>query len=337
MAPGFENAGLLKEAKAAADYWAPQRGTGTPLKRRRGATCPAGRRRVLAGPWRVCPRRGPETPAAQVPGAATCKPSSARPTGSGVGQLLGRCSSSVSADTPPSAIPVIPRLATPARWDNKPCKRLLSKSTSGRPSLRLPRAPDPLPAATRHASSEQLRDVGMDRIASMDAAGIDVQVMSHVQPAAQGLRRLGQRRHGGPQGPTTPSQGRCARHPDRLAGFATLPTRATRRRRRRELERAASSLGLLGGMIHSTLGTNGAFLDDERLRASPGGLRGPGRAALPAPSTRPQKRGRRPVLRASVPGVAARLATNAWGWHAEAGLHALRLGGKRNLRAPPRG
>ena len=34
---------------------------------------------------------------------------------------------------------------------------------------------------------ERLRDLGLDRIASMDAAGIDVQVLSHVQPAAQGL------------------------------------------------------------------------------------------------------------------------------------------------------
>ena len=33
-----------------------------------------------------------------------------------------------------------------------------------------------------------LRDVGAARIADMDAAGIDVQVLSHVQPAAQGLR-----------------------------------------------------------------------------------------------------------------------------------------------------
>jgi hypothetical protein len=29
MAPGFENAEVLKAAKAAADYWAPQPGTGT--------------------------------------------------------------------------------------------------------------------------------------------------------------------------------------------------------------------------------------------------------------------------------------------------------------------
>jgi hypothetical protein len=34
---------------------------------------------------------------------------------------------------------------------------------------------------------EQLRDLGPDRIAGMDAAGIDVQVLSHSQPAAQGL------------------------------------------------------------------------------------------------------------------------------------------------------
>jgi len=69
---------------------------------------------------------------------------------------------------------------------------------------------------------EALRDLGKARLADMDAAGIDMQVLSHVQPAAQGLA--------GPGGVAAARDANdflaaaVSRHPDRLAGFATLPT-----------------------------------------------------------------------------------------------------------------
>jgi len=53
-------------------------------------------------------------------------------------------------------------------------------------------------------------------------------------------------------------------HPDRFAGFATLPT-ADPQAAADELERAATELGLVGALVNSTLGSNGAFLDDPRL------------------------------------------------------------------------
>jgi uncharacterized protein len=155
----------------------------------------------------------------------------------------------------------------------------------------------------------------------MDAAGIDVQVVSHVQPAAQGLP--------GEAGVTAARRANdhlaaaVARHPGRLAGFATLPT-ASPAAAADELERAVRDLGFVGGLINSTLGTNNAFLDDARfgtllarfeLLDVPLYLH----PAPPPPALRDMLFGGLP------PAVAGPLATSAWGWHAEAGLHALRM------------
>ena len=108
----------------------------------------------------------------------------------------------------------------------------------------------------------QLRDLGKDRIADMDAAGIDVQVLSHVQPAAQGLPHV--HAADAARRANDALADAIGRHPDRLSGFATLPTGAPEAAAR-ELARAVRDLGLVGGMVHSTLGTNDAFLDDARF------------------------------------------------------------------------
>jgi uncharacterized protein len=69
---------------------------------------------------------------------------------------------------------------------------------------------------------DQLRDLGPLRLADMDANGIDLQVISHVAPPAQGL--------GGAEGPARARQANdqlaaaVGASPDRFAGFATLPT-----------------------------------------------------------------------------------------------------------------
>ena len=155
----------------------------------------------------------------------------------------------------------------------------------------------------------------------MDAAGIDMQVISHVQPAAQGLP--------GADGVAAARRANdylaaaVARHPDRFAGFATLPT-ASPAAAADELERSVSDLGFAGGLINSTLGTDGAFLDDPRFDPLLGRF-----AALGVPlylHPAPAPAGVSDVLFGGLPpAVGGALATNAWGWHAEAGLHALRM------------
>src|SRR5499427_1630379 len=105
-----------------------------------------------------------------------------------------------------------------------------------------------------------LLDLGKTRLAAMDAAGIDVQVLSHNQPGCQALDAA--------------SAVPMARevndllfeavkaHPERFAGFAALPT-ADPAAAVKELDRAVTGLGFKGAMINGH--TQGAFLDDKRF------------------------------------------------------------------------
>jgi predicted TIM-barrel fold metal-dependent hydrolase len=167
----------------------------------------------------------------------------------------------------------------------------------------------------------RLRDLGADRIAAMDAAGIDVQVLSHVQPAAQGLPSVA-----GADAARRANDALAeaiSRYPDRLAGFATLPT-SSAETAADELRRCVTELGFVGAMVNSTLGSNGAFLDDARFAPLLTAFEELDVPLYLHPASPPQALA--DVLFGGLaPAVAGRLATAAWGWHAEAGLHALRM------------
>jgi len=168
---------------------------------------------------------------------------------------------------------------------------------------------------------DRLRDLASGRLADMDANGIDLQVISHVAPAAQGLT--------GAEGVARAREANdllaaaVRAHPDRFAGFATLPT-ADPHAAADELERATGELGFVGAMVNSTLGSNGAFLDDARFEPLLDRFE---RLDVPLylhPA--PPSAALHEVLYSGLPPAAAsRLATGAWGWHAEAGLHVLRM------------
>lgn len=166
-----------------------------------------------------------------------------------------------------------------------------------------------------------LRDVGAARLADMDAAGIDLQVLSHAQPAAQSIA--------GADGVSAAQRANdylasvVAAAGGRLAGFATLPT-ASPAAAADELLRCVQSLGFVGGLVNSTLGLNGAFLDDpafdvllSRFEALDVPL-----YLHPAP---PPAALRSALYDGLAAPVATALSANAWGWHAELGLHTLRL------------
>jgi predicted TIM-barrel fold metal-dependent hydrolase len=110
-----------------------------------------------------------------------------------------------------------------------------------------------------HNIVEELADLGERRIARMDAAGVDVAVLSFGSPGPQGF---------GPE--VAIPMARDANdvlfeaimtHPGRFAGFAALPTAAPEVAAD-ELERAVTKLGFKGTMIHGH--TQGAFLDDRK-------------------------------------------------------------------------
>jgi uncharacterized protein len=167
--------------------------------------------------------------------------------------------------------------------------------------------------------ADKLSDLGKARIAEMDAAGIDMQVISHVAPGAQGLPDgVGAARRANDQLAEA-----VAAHPDRFAGFATLPT-GDPVAAAAELERAVGDLGFVGALVNSTLGSNGVFLDDPRFEPLLARFEQLDVPMYLHPSPPPASL--RDILYGGLPKIiAGRLATGAWGWHAEAGLHALRL------------
>ena len=103
--------------------------------------------------------------------------------------------------------------------------------------------------------SEQLLDLGEVRLAAMDAAGIDVQVLSLTTPGVQGLSAA----EAVPL--ATESNDLLAQtvqqRPSRFQGFATLPT-PDPKAAVKELERSVQKLHLQGAMIFGRTGSRNA-------------------------------------------------------------------------------
>lgn len=166
---------------------------------------------------------------------------------------------------------------------------------------------------------ERLGDLGELRIADMDRAGIDVQVLSHTHPSPEilpGARAIPLCRRVNDEIAEA-----CARYPKRFAGFATLPV-ADPHAAAAELERAIRDMGFKGALINGV--TQGRFLDDpffspifERAEALDVPL-----YLHPAAPPEPVEKA---YFSGLEPGLARILAIAGWGWHAEMGLHTLRL------------
>lgn len=164
-----------------------------------------------------------------------------------------------------------------------------------------------------------LCDLSEGRIAQMDAAGIDVQVVSLTAPGVEQLE-VGDAEVLARDTNDVLADA-IAKHPTRLSGLAALPIAAPDRAAK-ELEHRFSDQAFAGALINGH--QRGRYLDDKFfwpvLEAA---------ESLGAPiylhPTRPPK----PVIEASFDGfsplVTEMLAGPGFGWHIETAVHVLRM------------
>ncbi|MGH2940891.1 MAG: amidohydrolase family protein [Solirubrobacterales bacterium] len=170
-----------------------------------------------------------------------------------------------------------------------------------------------------HGAAAKLNDLGEGRLQDMDAGGVDVQVLSAVSHPIQELEPHESERLSREVNDRMAAL--TVRFPDRFRAFAALPM-SDPARAVDELERAVGELGFVGGMVQGQ--TRGVFLDDpscdpvlttvERLGV-PLYLH-PGWPPAVVYDT---------YFSGLEPETASMLARGAWGWHAECGLHVLRM------------
>jgi predicted TIM-barrel fold metal-dependent hydrolase len=165
----------------------------------------------------------------------------------------------------------------------------------------------------------RLEDIGQGRVEAMDAAGIDVSILSVVTPATQALPAPAAAALARDANDEATSAVRA--HPERFRAFATLPT-SDPQAAAAELERCATQLGHVGAMVHGRTGTR--TLDDpayDDLFATAARWHQPIFIHPQIPSNQL----RDAAYRGLDPLVDLGLATFGWGWHMDTGLSALRL------------
>lgn len=166
---------------------------------------------------------------------------------------------------------------------------------------------------------EELCDIGKKRIAAMDAAGIDMQVLSLTSPGTEQLNAADATVLA--KEANNFAAETVKHYPARFAAFAALPT-ADPAAAVSELERTVNGHGFKGALINGHI--NGRYLDDkffwpilERAEA----LKVP---IYIHPTQPPQA-----VLDASYngfsPEVSYMFANAGWGWHIETAIHVIRL------------
>lgn len=187
----------------------------------------------------------------------------------------------------------------------------------GTPDRRASSAAGPM-AGYMAEIGKKLGDLGAGRLADMDKAGIDMQVLS-LSAVAEGVGAADAAAYFHDANDALAEAIR--REPQRYAGLATLaltdPEGAAS-----ELERCITKHGLVGAVVDGT--SEGRFLDDPRFEpvlAAAAKLEVPiyiHPAPPPATVTEAYYRG--------LPGEFSHLLSiSGFGWHAEMGVHSLRL------------
>ncbi|MCL4562916.1 MAG: amidohydrolase family protein [Chloroflexi bacterium] len=167
---------------------------------------------------------------------------------------------------------------------------------------------------------DQLLDLDELRIADMDDAGIDMQVLSLTSP---GVEQLDVKDAVDLARSTNDRLAEAIRrHPDRLAGLAAIPN-ASPKTAAGELERTVNQYSFKGAVINGHIKSR--YLDDPffwPILESAEALQVP---IYLHPTPPPQ-----PVIQASYAGnfspeVVYGLSAAAWGWHIETATHILRI------------
>jgi predicted TIM-barrel fold metal-dependent hydrolase len=174
--------------------------------------------------------------------------------------------------------------------------------------------------AQHGAIFDRLCDLDELRIAEMDEAGIDVQVLSLTAP---GIEQLGAAEARSWARSTNDHLADAVRrHPDRFAGLAALPM-ADPPAAADELSRMVGTHGFVGAVINGHIG--GRYLDDEFFWPVLGRAEDLNVPIYLHPTPPP-----RPVIESSYTGnfsaeVSAVFASAGWGWHIETATHLLRM------------
>lgn len=165
----------------------------------------------------------------------------------------------------------------------------------------------------------RLLDIDERRIEAMDAAGIDVQILSIAPPGTHGLPAIEAIELS--RDANDRASEAVRRHPTRLRAMTTLPM-SDPDAAVAELQRTANDPGHVGVMSY---GRNGDRpLDDplyDAVLAAAASLRRPVYIHPQIPPHAVQETS----YRGFDPAIDLALATFGWGWHIEAGLAALRL------------
>jgi predicted TIM-barrel fold metal-dependent hydrolase len=176
--------------------------------------------------------------------------------------------------------------------------------------------PEPFPPGSEKYA--QLVELGERRIAAMDAAGVDIQVISHTAPALEHVLDG--------DGPALAREANdllldlIGRRPTRFAGFAALPV-SDPGAAADELRRTVG-LGLVGALVNGAV--DGRFLDDPSFDDLLTVAEDLGVPIYVHPGI-PPAAVKEAYYSGFSPAVSNIFATAAWGWHAETAVHVLRL------------
>jgi 2,3-dihydroxybenzoate decarboxylase len=165
----------------------------------------------------------------------------------------------------------------------------------------------------------RLEDVGAGRVAAMDAAGVDVSVLSHTVPGVQGIVDTAEAVSAAREVNDFLAGRAVANHPTRFAGFASLPLQDPAAAVT-ELERCVTRLGFKGVMVNGYTNTGdargGEYLDEPKFLPFWEAASALGVPVYLHP---------RPALAQRVYEGHAELIGATWGFAPETATHALRI------------